>query len=335
MGNAFLCRNEGSGGTGAALTVTAPAGCTVTISKDGKSKIKTADLNGKAVFKGLSSGDWLLSITNGIQIAQKTVTITTDYTATITFFVATIHVTYPAGSTCTATDGVTTLTAPDTSGVWELVVPNTGDWTVSLNNGFKQTVTIEANGDIKTLDKWYVLGVSGDVNEDITGGFNSKAVNKVSSYYSLVRVNGAYPGASLGITNEKISYHFYPDGYYSRAYPIRDPSGKTTTTKTVVAYYNLGCISTINKIPVSGFTTLHANVSSDNNTTTFYVGLATSLGGASVPDDAVLSASVKPVATSAELTLDLSNLTEESYYLYVAFSGKTDDTGYIDAIWFE
>lgn len=333
MSNAFLYGNDSS--TGSALTVTAPAGVMAIISKDGKTKTRTTGADGVAVFKGLSSGEWTLSITDEEQTAQKTVTITADYETAIMFFSATIHVTYPAGSTCTATDGVTTITAPDTSGVWELVVPNTGDWTVSLNNGFKQTVTIEANGDIKTLDKWYVLGVSGDVNEDITGGFNSKAVNKVSSYYSLVRVNGAYPGASLGITNEKISYHFYPDGYYSRAYPIRDPSGKTTTTKTVVAYYSLGCVSTINKILVSGFTTLHANVSSDSDTTTFYVGLATHLGGASVPDDAVLSASVKPVATSAELTLDLSNLTKESYYLYVAFSGKTDDTGYIDAIWFE
>ena len=334
MSNAFLYGNDSS--TGSALTVTAPAGAMVIISKDGKTKTRTAGVDGVAIFKGLSSGELTLSITDGEQTSvPKPITITTDYYTEITFFAATIHVTYPAGSTCTATDGVTTLTAPDTSGAWELVVPNTGDWTVSLSNGFKQTITIEANGDIKTLDKWYVLGVSGDVNEDITGGFNSKAVNKVSSYYSLVRVNGVYPGASLGITNEKIGYHFYPDGYYSRDYPIRDPSGKTTTTKTVVAYYNLGCVSTINKIPVSGFTTLHANVSSDSDTTTFYVGLATSLGGASVPGDAVLSASVKPAATSAELTLDLSNLTEESYYLYVAFSGKTDDTGYIDAIWFE
>lgn len=135
MGNAFLYRNEGSGGTGATLTVTAPAGCTVTISKDGKSKIKTADLNGKAVFKGLSSGDWLLSITDGTQTAQKTVTITADYTATITFFSATIHVTYPAGSTCTATDGVTTIHAPDDSGTWDCEVENAGLWTVTIANG--------------------------------------------------------------------------------------------------------------------------------------------------------------------------------------------------------
>lgn len=75
----------GTGGTGAALTVTAPAGATVTVRKDGKSKTKVADLDGVAVFKGLSSGDWLLSITDGTQTAQKTVTITADYTAAMSF----------------------------------------------------------------------------------------------------------------------------------------------------------------------------------------------------------------------------------------------------------
>ena len=81
----------GSGGTGAALTVTAPAGATVTVSKDGKTKTKTAGADGVVVFKGLSSGDWLLSITDGTQTAQKTVTITADYTTEVTFFAATIH----------------------------------------------------------------------------------------------------------------------------------------------------------------------------------------------------------------------------------------------------
>ena len=55
----------GSGGNGAALTVTAPAGATVTVSKDGKSKTKAADLGGVAVFKGLATGQWTLSITDG------------------------------------------------------------------------------------------------------------------------------------------------------------------------------------------------------------------------------------------------------------------------------
>lgn len=70
---------------GATLTVTAPALCTVTVSKDGKSKTKVADTNGVAVFKGLSTGEWTVTITNGEQTSSKTVTITTEYAVLISF----------------------------------------------------------------------------------------------------------------------------------------------------------------------------------------------------------------------------------------------------------
>lgn len=69
----------GGGGTGATLTVTAPAGCTVTVSKDGKTKTKTAGADGVAVFNGLASGEWTLTISDGSHTVQKTVTITADY----------------------------------------------------------------------------------------------------------------------------------------------------------------------------------------------------------------------------------------------------------------
>lgn len=88
MGTAFLYGNGGSGGTVAALTVTAPAGATVTVSKDGKSKTKVADSTGVAVFKGLSSGQWTLRVTLGELSDQRTVTITSEYSTTISFLEA-------------------------------------------------------------------------------------------------------------------------------------------------------------------------------------------------------------------------------------------------------
>ena len=145
----------GSGGSGAALTVNAPAGVTVTVSKDGKSKNKTANSSGIAVFKGLSTGEWTVTITDGEKTASKPVTIIADFNTKITFFSATIHVTYPAGSKCTATDGVTTLKAPDTSGTWDCVVPNAGTWTVSLDDGTQQQIVIETDGETKVLGTLY------------------------------------------------------------------------------------------------------------------------------------------------------------------------------------
>lgn len=76
----------GGGGTGATLTVTAPVGCTVTVSKDGKSKTRIVDASGVAVFKGLETGTWTVTITDGIQTsAPQTVTVTADYSAEISF----------------------------------------------------------------------------------------------------------------------------------------------------------------------------------------------------------------------------------------------------------
>lgn len=85
MGTAFLYGNGGSGGTGATLTVTATEGCTVTVSKDGKTKTKTAGADGVAVFKGLETGTWTVTITNGTYTSTDTVDLVADYTKKMSF----------------------------------------------------------------------------------------------------------------------------------------------------------------------------------------------------------------------------------------------------------
>ena len=150
--------NTGGGGVGGVLTVTAPAGVTVEVSKDGKIKRKTANAEGLAVFKGLESGTWTLTITDGNQTATQTVKITADYSAVIAFFAATINITYPSGSTCTCTDGTTTLKAPNTGGTWACVVPNTGKWTVICTDGTKSksaVVTINTDGQSASIKLAY------------------------------------------------------------------------------------------------------------------------------------------------------------------------------------
>lgn len=72
--------SNGRGGTGGTLTITAPAGSTVTVSKDGKSKTKVAGSDGIAVFKGLQSGIWTVKIQLGTDVAEDTVQLVTDYT---------------------------------------------------------------------------------------------------------------------------------------------------------------------------------------------------------------------------------------------------------------
>lgn len=125
----------GGGGTGATLTITAPVGATVTVSKDGKVNPSKVATTGTVVFKGLETGTWTITISNGTDTATKTVEIKADYQDEISFFSATINITYPAGSTCTATNGDTTLTAPDTSGTWACTVNKAGTWTVGYTSG--------------------------------------------------------------------------------------------------------------------------------------------------------------------------------------------------------
>lgn len=163
MGHGF---KHGAGGiSGGTLTVTAPAGVTVTVSKDGKTKTKTASADGVAVFRGLATGAWNVTITDGIQTATKEVTVTADYSTVMAFFSSTINVTYPAGSICSASDGTTTLTAPDTSGTWACIVPNTGTWTISCTDGTDSaygSVSITADGQSKSVTLAYELVLLGD-----------------------------------------------------------------------------------------------------------------------------------------------------------------------------
>lgn len=153
--------NTGGGGTGGTLTVTAPANVTVTVSKDGKTKAKNSGTSGVVVFKGLASGKWNVTIVNS---DGKPTTITadvqTEYTVTIAFFSATINITYPAGSTCTCSDGTTTLSAPDTSGTWACIVPNAGMWTVTSTSGAEtdsKAVTITTDGQSTSVELSYAL----------------------------------------------------------------------------------------------------------------------------------------------------------------------------------
>lgn len=149
-----------SGGTGGTLTVTAPANVTVTVSKDGKTKAKNSGTSGVVVFKGLASGTWTVTITGDGKTAQKNVVVTTDYSTVIAFFAATINITYPAGSTCTCSDGTTTISAPDTSGTWACIVPNAGTWTVTSTSGTEtdsKAVTITTDGQSTSVELSYAL----------------------------------------------------------------------------------------------------------------------------------------------------------------------------------
>lgn len=173
----MIGRVNTGGGSGCILTITAVASETVTISKNGKSKSKTADSKGVAVFRGLDTGKWTITIVRGGVPITRVVAVTADYSVAIPLFAATINITYPAGSTCTCSDGTTTLSAPDTSGTWACIVPNAGTWTAAATDGVENTsesVSITTDGQIVAIELSYLLWLykSGNTYNAVTGGWS-------------------------------------------------------------------------------------------------------------------------------------------------------------------
>ena len=169
MAEAFIFQ-RGSGGslTKSILIVTAPTGSTVTVTKGATTKT-AMEKNGEWWFKNLENGEWTIRATLDGQSATAVYKIEQFgvYRTSIAYFKATINVTYPAGSTCTATDGKTTLNAPDTSGTWACIVPNAGEWTVTASTivGGKTksvVVQIESNGQTESAVLAYELRLTQD-----------------------------------------------------------------------------------------------------------------------------------------------------------------------------
>lgn len=103
---------------------------------------------------------------------------------TVAAVYAVISVTYPSGSTCTCTNGSTTLTAKDTTGKALFAIPSTGTWTVKAVKGSKsksKAVSITAKGQVATVTLTYELyifksglGLTAGYSVEGSGGTVSK-----------------------------------------------------------------------------------------------------------------------------------------------------------------
>ena len=260
-----------SGVTGGTLTVTAPANVTVTISKDGKTKTKNSGTSGVVAFRGLASGTWTVTITGDGKTAQKNVVVTTDYSTAIAFFAATINITYPAGSTCTCSDGTTTLSAPDTSGTWVCTVPNAGKWTVSSTDGDKSKsadVVITTDGQTESVTLLYITHLfnNGDTCDAITGGWGTGATSSGSASISGQQISiaaNAQKNFSCG-TKNKIDVSEYEAlsvavdsigrgslSVYLYATSASNPAAKVTTKTTGTVSLDISSVFGANTVMLS------------------------------------------------------------------------------------
>lgn len=262
-----------SGGEGGTLKVNAPPLVAVTITnKAGKTKTKTANADGMAIFKGLASGKWNVTIVNS---DGKPTTITadvqTEYTVTIAFFSATINITYPAGSTCTCSDGKTTLSAPDTSGTWACIVPNAGTWTVSSTDGDKSKsadVVITTDGQTESVTLLYITHLfnNGDTCDAITGGWGTGSTSTGSASISGQQISiaaNAQKTFSCG-TKNKIDVSEYEAlsvavdsigrgslSVYLYATSISNPAAKVTTATTGTVSLDISSVFGANTVMLS------------------------------------------------------------------------------------
>lgn len=131
-----------SGGqTGATLTVNSSGAGTITVSNAtlGKSYSKSVAAGGSAVFKGLQTGTWTVTLTDGSKTSTKTITITSDYSTNIAYFSASINITYPATSTCVVKNsGGQTVASNSNTGT------SAKTWTATVNASGTYTVTATA-----------------------------------------------------------------------------------------------------------------------------------------------------------------------------------------------
>ena len=188
MAEAFIVRRGGGGGSGGTLVVTSSGAGTVTVSNSAlnKSYSKSVTAGGSVTFKGLKTGEWTVTLSNGTQTTTRSVTINADYSVSVAYFSATISVTYPATSTCVVTNSGGQTVASDTNTgsstkTWTATVGATGTYTVTATatdgsgKTKSTTVSIASDGQSKSVKLQYELYLykDGDKFTDVTGGWTT------------------------------------------------------------------------------------------------------------------------------------------------------------------
>lgn len=115
-------------------------------------------------------------------------------------FLATISVTYPSGSTCTASCGNLEYEAPDATGSWTFTVPVSGTWTISITNGTNtsiRNVSITTSGQSESVTLSYIYWAFNKRNSvDYTGGWMRNTGSDAWSTYTPDTVIAVENGGS-------------------------------------------------------------------------------------------------------------------------------------------
>lgn len=139
------------------VSITYPAGSVCTVS-NGSKTYTAPDTNGAWYCILNYPGTWIISCSDGFDTSSTAVSIVYDgqvISAVVSYFKATINITYAKGSMCTCSYGDLTYTAPDTSGSWVCNVPCAGTWVITArdsNVSRTDTVTILEDEQVVDVD---------------------------------------------------------------------------------------------------------------------------------------------------------------------------------------
>lgn len=303
---------SGGGGSGATLTVTSTGAGTVTVSNAtlGKSYSKPVTAGGTVTFKGLKSGTWTVKLSNGTQTTTQAITINADYSMSVSYFSATISITYPAKSTCVVKNSSGTTVASNTNTgssakTWTATVSAAGTYTViaTATDGSGKTksttVSITATGQSKSVELNYLTYYynKGDQCTEITGGWG-----KTGSGGSLT-----FNAASMILVAN--------------------------------SYQNFTDASTSNKINLTDIKTLYFTLKSSTTYPTGYpkVGVSNqdnpSSAGSGV-SQWIASKTLSASSEFAQVSLDVSGLTGSYYIVVGGFQGDSGGTTIeVEAVW--
>ena len=136
--------NTGGSSAGGILTVIAPEGSTIEVVKGNRKYVKTG---GTAIFRGLETGEWTVTIKRNEQIATQKIEINANYELVMAYFNATIVTTFPTDCTSvTCTKGDIVFSVPSgslSSGEYTFNIPEVGEWVLYATNGTKEkSVTV-------------------------------------------------------------------------------------------------------------------------------------------------------------------------------------------------
>ena len=199
----------------ARIAVNYPVGAVCTCS-NGDETFTAPDTSGSHTFIVNSAGTWTITAATSDESKSTNVVILANgdnKSATIDFFSATITVKYPAGATCTLTDGTTTYTAPDTSGTATFTVKNTGNWTAKAENEntvVSKVVLITASGQSKSVTLDFEPTVSTSPKSGVTyaNGLSNASWADISRFSKTIAKDSAISASASTVYVDYNNLHY-------------------------------------------------------------------------------------------------------------------------------